>query len=811
MSLLFSFVINLRAQERTANDKLLAFVKNINIFNFLNLQEKVYLHFDNSAYFVGDSIWFKAYVVTATEMKPTDFSRVLYVELLSPEGVVLETKKLKIIDGQCHNGFSLLGTLRSGFYEVRAYTKVMLNYDQETLYSRVFPVYLKPEIDGDYSQRSMKEPFQLIKDLRDKQANLDKVHLTFYPEGGHLVQDITSRVAFTATDENGQSIDVSGTVLNEKNEEMTSFSTIHQGMGIFSICPDGSSYTINVHYKEKNHIFKLPETLSSGYVLTINNLQNDNLFLQLQRTSQMKGDTIGVSIMCRGKVLAFKVADMACLEEFVMKIPKAELPAGVHQITAFDRDGNILAQRMCFIRSQNLLQMERKQTKQKYTPFSKIYLDFNILNRQGQPVETTFSLSVRDAKSEVPTSYAGNVLSDLLLSSDIKGFIENVDYYFESNDHVHQQAMDVLMMTHGWTRYSWPLMTGLKPFNCVYKIEKGLVIEGNVQTGFLQNKRPKENVEVKIGLIFKDSLMQMGYCMTDKNGTFNYQFKDFDGKYELDLESLYQRKPLKSTILLNRLFSPPPKSYSFFDTYEPKVLNKDSLPGQTEVLIERKAINEDQIIKSVYVKAKKRSYNTDIEYDVEKEMNDLIDRGESYPSDPVQFLLQKPGFHQELPNTTLKYSERNIFWVGWYQDYEYDRFMKNRNAYILYRPLNQVTKILVSKNYERFSGSHWYRPNDGNTVLVMVFCQRDNALRALDNVRVLPFDGYSQEKVFFHPDYSRGVLPGDVDYRRTLYWNPDVKTDKDGNASISFYNNSSCKSVVVNAETITEQGIGVYP
>ena len=115
-------------------------VKAYNRFGKYNPQEKVYLHFDNTGYYLGETMWFAAYVVTAPQLRPTEMSKVLYVELLTPEGRIVETKKLKIEEGRCHNGFELSpAQLSPGFYEVGAYTRVMLNWE-ETYFSRVFPI-----------------------------------------------------------------------------------------------------------------------------------------------------------------------------------------------------------------------------------------------------------------------------------------------------------------------------------------------------------------------------------------------------------------------------------------------------------------------------------------------------------------------------------------------------------------------------------------------------------------------------------------------------------------------------------------------
>ena len=147
--------------QATPFQALASYVQNVYQFGKVCQQEKVYLHFDNTAYFQGDIIWFSAYVVNAATHTPAQ-SKVVYVELLSPNGVVLKQLKLKVVDGKANGSLPLVDVptdearalrgvtaLPSGFYEVRAYTRTMLNFDDSGVFSRVFPVYETPKKEGD--------------------------------------------------------------------------------------------------------------------------------------------------------------------------------------------------------------------------------------------------------------------------------------------------------------------------------------------------------------------------------------------------------------------------------------------------------------------------------------------------------------------------------------------------------------------------------------------------------------------------------------------------------------------------------------
>lgn len=125
--------------------RLKGFVNDIEAFNRLFPQEKVYLHFDNTAYFRGETLWFSAYVVRCDRQRLTDMSRVLYVELLDPTGEVIETRKVRLDGGRGSGSIKLDNLLTSGFYEVRAYTRYMLNWDAAWMFSRVLPVFDAPQ------------------------------------------------------------------------------------------------------------------------------------------------------------------------------------------------------------------------------------------------------------------------------------------------------------------------------------------------------------------------------------------------------------------------------------------------------------------------------------------------------------------------------------------------------------------------------------------------------------------------------------------------------------------------------------------
>ena len=259
--------------------KVLSYMKRVMLFNQRLPQEKVYLHFDNTGYFKGETIWFTAYVTRADKSKTTDMSRVLYVELVNPSGDVIETKKYPIENGVAKGNLDLVQIFTSGFYEVRAYTRYMTNWGNGGIFSRVFPIFDEPTKEGKYSNpvistQSYKKRLPNIRsNEEDTVANITedkRLSVHFYPEGGHLIKDIRSRIAFLVTDKTGNDQELGGLVLNENKETLFAVATQHEGKGVFEIVHDGKPKYLRIaDAKGGQHDFLIPEPEPEGVSLNL--------------------------------------------------------------------------------------------------------------------------------------------------------------------------------------------------------------------------------------------------------------------------------------------------------------------------------------------------------------------------------------------------------------------------------------------------------------------------------------------------------------------------------------------------------------
>ena len=462
-------------------------------------QEKVFVHTDNQCYFVGDTLWYKAYVVRADNFKPTDMSRLLYVELLSPDGMLVERQTVIVSPAGFTCGqFALTDSLYSGYYELRAYTRWNLNFNvrehyyrkQETwwfynkqmaadyyrvwdgLYSRVFPVYSKPEKAGDYDARYM---YQRPK-TRLPRKKKDDLVVTFYPEGGHLIDGIENRVAFDVTDQHGEAINIKGTI-DLGNGETLTLRTEHMGRGVFTVTPNGKRLHASFHWRNKDWTIDLPKAEAHGVAFRL-----DGNKLDINAVGLPEDKEYAVSILCRGALKHFEQVQFSShLSPLTshLSLPFDKLPTGVADITLFDSDGQILADRLCFVNNHehdSLLitaPIERTHT---YAPYERVDLPIQ-LHGVNQP--TTFSLAIRDSYTNEPSYDDGNLMTDLLLSSELRGFIAHPAYYFEADDDVHRHHLDLLMMVQGWRKYKWQeLAQEDRPMR--YQPETTLTVEGAV-------------------------------------------------------------------------------------------------------------------------------------------------------------------------------------------------------------------------------------------------------------------------------------------------------------------------------------------
>ena len=837
------------ARTDSVRQALLAFAGAANRFSLANSQEKVYLHFDNTGYYMGETIWYTAYVVNGLLNRPTDLSRVLYVELLSPEGRILERQKLKVENGRASGSLSLANPSKvqvGGFYEVRSYTWAMLNWEG-TYYSRVFPVFDNPSEKGAYEPKITLYPrSERFPNHRPKEEKLKKLNVTFYPEGGTMVEGLPSRVAFKAVDEKGQGVSLSGVIYDGAGEKQTVFRSEHGGMGSFSLTPGPGKYEARITYGGREYSYRLPEAEATGYVMRVDNSRSDSLDIRLSRTSRTEGQPIGIAVLCRGLAYEFEEADLQAQDSVRLRISKANLPGGVQQITAYTQAGEVVAERLIYHDDGRRLAIEVSGTKRLYNPFEQVDLQLSVSDESGEPVTTHLSMSVRDPGSGVSSYDRRDIRSELLLGSELRGYIEDIDYYFESDDAEHRTALDLLLMVQGWRRYKWRQLIGKEPFEAKYPVEEGLMVSGQV----LRPALSKEQRDVDVTVwVYSDRINVKGETRTDSLGRFTFMTREpIYGENEMSILTERdnrhgKKKATTYNVILDRVYRPASRAYEPTERAIPEEREAYRSPSVIDTISEadidtllQAGIPEGAKVHQlpeVEVSRrwwKKFEYRRGIQYDVMEEEEQLIDNQEDYTNDIIDFLMRIDP-HFKLKYFDYKYRDVNINNVtpilGFSAQPDVGLIYKTKPAKVMiyqakiFATLDDIDSIRVAESFdpdilksydmERNGGYQTVLYSVDTTYVILYPKPASEQKRGAIGYRKTRLQGYSVPAEFYHVDYSQGVLPDEQDNRRTLYWNPALATDSVGRAQVTFYNNGTTHGLDISAETLTPDGVpGVY-
>ncbi|WOZ84447.1 hypothetical protein KUA49_015080 [Segatella copri] len=819
-------------------------VNRINLFNRYLPQEKVYLHFDNTAYFMGEKMWFKAYVLRSDNHHATDVSRVLYVELLDRSGNVVETQKLPIgAMGQADGVFDLRNVLAGGFYEVRAYTRYMLNWDSSWLFSRVFPIFETPGKEGDYSRPSLGKTAWQVREsekVPTKEetgisfAKPEDGNIAFFPEGGHLVENLSCRVAFEIRDRQGLPVNGTGE-LSCGEECLCSVSTSQNGRGVFSlVAQPGKIYSLNLKDK-RGRLYRqeLPVAEKEGCSMRVTQ-SGKSWCVNLNTTTSFAQDSLGIVLTAHG---ALKHVDVvAGSRSIYLSLPDSAIADGVNRVSVVNGAGQVLADRLFFQYPRTLkdsISVTVKETS--LLPSSPINLSFHA------PPSTIFSLSVRDADTEKNISSL-DCENWLLLAGELHGYVSHPEYYFESDDAEHREAADLLMLVQGWRRYDLSQMMGKKNFKIVHPVEKGLSISGRLKGP--QKKAIVSNQNLRFRLYNELGQSLSGNAVTDSLGYYVIEVPPCDGEW-----NMFVHIPKKYSIEIDRNFSPSPRSLSLLELMRPQdataamtsfhysrntdeVLEKPagiSMLSRTHMLptvVKKKHFWESGIAWDNITEGKEVSY---LYYNIDKERDRLLDKGEEIPY-IYEWLKQKnhafkgdyrelfdafnPAFWYDKDVCDFSYNGNPILWM-------LDNsprcitnglpftgtvpLMKSRTIDDMPVTMGEVKAIYITEApnvWKRYLvGNAWAKI--GNMATVFVYTHK-MFRKCPKNLRHTFFDGYSPAVEFYSPGY--GELPSNEDFRRTLYWNPYVRTNKEGYVDLRICNTGTCRQLIISAEAITPDG-----
>ena len=398
--------------------------------------ELVYLQTDKGIYETGEDLWFKTYVMDAQSLALSERSKTLFVEMLDTNDSIVWQEKYPILSGIAEGHVYVDKDLKEGDYRIHAYTRCSFLNDT------VRPVYPKK--------------IRVVKSIAYKGTNTPQekdqpvARLSFFPEGGDLIDGIPTKVAFKAWDGKGMPAKVKG-VLQENGKEIARLETVHDGMGFVFILPrKESSYKVVL---SDGREFPFAEVTASGLSIHLRKQTDEYLEFHLSQSKGTATQTVKLEGRMRGKLCCMATGTLR--ERLKVRIPLKEFTMqGIAEFTLYNADGQPMAERLAYVHPERKLHIELNTDSARYFTRGKGKLNVKVTDEAGKPVQAHLGLSIFDGAYQNELN-PENMLSYCHLSTEIKGNIHNPAYYFDGNNKDRLSALDLLLLTQGWRRYVW--------------------------------------------------------------------------------------------------------------------------------------------------------------------------------------------------------------------------------------------------------------------------------------------------------------------------------------------------------------------
>jgi hypothetical protein len=778
------FVCLLCCNSSIAQTNLDKMVSSITSYNSRHLEEKVYLHTDRSYYLCGEILWFKAYVEDAKNNEPLSVSKVVYVELLNSSHDPVLQAKIAVQNGNGSGSFALPVSLASGNYELRAYTNWMKNDSAFHFFRKIITVV----------NTTQNLDTSLV-------TNHTKYYAQFFPEGGNLVNGLKSLVAFKINDNSGNGVDAQGVIVDQSNDTITHFETTHFGMGNFYFTPEsGKHYSAIISLKDSTDFRKgLPDAYDKGYVM---HLDDEGNMIKISVTSSGHPSSYLYVIAETNRSIDFSQASKLDNGNAFFSISKKELKDGVAEITLFNENQKPVCERLYFKRPETELLINAKADKQTYNKRNLVNIDLSTSDKSGNVLAGNLSASVYRI-DDLHQPQQGNIFTYLWLSSDLKGFIQDPDYYFKNDNAATNEALDNLLLTQGWRTFDWNKISDQSSSFTYVPENQGHLITGKVTNE--ETGQPASNVLVYLSV--PGRRVQLYGDVSNAEGLVHFDMHDFYGANQIVL----QTNSTKDSIYHLQIFTP--FSDQFADAAIPHLTVSENDRGSLETG------NLHMEITNAYH-----------ENDLQKLMPLNIDTLPFYQHPYKTYLLDNYTRFTTMEEVMREYVlEVNV--IKKEKHYHFSTFnapgyallnlqpsqrMFDKDPLILLDgvPVFDVDNIvaydpLKVQKLEIVASKYIWGPIVANGIVSYTTYKGDLPGYSLNpHDVILDYDGLQKQRIFYSPDYStqkalQSRLP---DFRDVLYWSPDVNTDAKGKGQISFYTGDVPGKYLVELQGISGNG-----
>lgn len=764
--------------------------------------EKVYVHINKPFFTTGEDIWFKIYLVDGKTHRLSTLSEIVYVELIEPNGKIVQKKTFKLTDGTAPGDFNLQMQGGKGIYVIRAYTNYMRNFDDSIFFEK------KIFIDGAYHDTG-----ELARSSHDENTS-SRPDLQFFPEGGYMFNGFLNPIGFKATDNHGHGIPVAGKIIDAQDKVIKTFSSLHLGLGLFYFIPKkGNNYRAVIQYEDKLFTYALPVALNEGTLMTV--VEKEKVYtISLQSTEGISINGFRISGKQKQQTVFMAEVTADTQKNFaVVKVPKDILMEGIIELTLVDSANSPIAERLLYHNAEkNDLKSSISTTHPDYGPKSMVTLDIKLDQYTKKEVTANLSLTVNNIKVLADKFYTTDIRTYFLLNSELRGTVEQPGYYFYSTDPQRKKNLDLLMRTQGWRQYL--LTDDAKKSETYFQPEIGLSLKGKVVSSF----DPEESL---IGTIFLTSNNSeetvQDKVKTDSEGNFIFENLNFIDTTSLliNADVRYSDKKRKPTdnynIVLDSLTSPEIPSKS----------SKSALlrPQVAQNISEMAGLNNRTIqLEEAFIEADK----PEIEDKFERKRKGMPYKEATQTLDFEEFSqMGFPNLLQALQGRVPGLSIRNskVFLRGSVSLIESSPTSQENDGSALVllngtpvdaSVLNQTLPAnvdfidIIKGPRAAIYGSR--APNG-----VIVIYTKNGAEATAQNKEFggslnFTHPGYDYSKNFYEPKYPQKLTNDKPDNRTTLHWQPNVKLNDNGKAKVSFYTSAIPGEYRVELEGLTSEG-----
>jgi hypothetical protein len=788
--------------------------------------EKVYLHTDRDFYSTGDDLWFKAYLVDAQTNIPLGYTNNLYVDLVSPDAKIINTETVFMANGLGKGDFKLADSIPAGTYRLRAYTNWMRNFGNNFVFEKTITLSNTITDKLGTAGAAGKAIGKATSSQSQSAAAKAKPALQFFPEGGSMVNDVTGIVAFKAEDPNGKSVSVTAAIISSTGDTITHLNSTVQGTGLFVFNPEtGKTYTVKGVFNNKLPFTStLPAALAKGYAIHISDADADHLRVIISTNPATLADNPEKEITLTARHTGLRVLNAtAKFQELQISatLPKKQFPAGVSAITIYDKQMHPQCERLVFIADTvSPIALSVKTDKAAYASKEKVTININTADAKHNPLQADLSVAVIDTK--VVPAAEGNIVSYLMLQSEIRGKIAHPERYFDTTNAARFKQMDLLLMTQGWRDFVWKRLADTA-IRISYPAEDGFAVSGLVRAKF--SDKPYANTNVTLNV--KGPVIGQAYLSkTDSLGKFHFKGIPLTGAKDIVLTAFDDKQKKVGWLQLDSLGKvvlPANQIRQFvIDTVsQAAFINADAIRSRG-----KKRLSDTLKLKEVNIRG--RNYDqlfnqTTTKFGYPDLKYDVTSKYYSYNSLRDFMIHEVDGAHVD--------GNDSVYFIGTKFDIEKNRqtsqhltprFIVNskediddlNNGIFLDLTMDKINRVTVrhvigQTDAATNSAGTNVTASGGDVYLVFLETKPNAFDKVQMNVASAHVDGYYEARTFYKPVYNAGNQ-GKVDERTTILWEPNVVTDANGNATLSFFNADPKNSIRVVVQGVTDKGIPVF-